>query len=64
MQMIKQSRLKQLGLFDAPARPVALTAPQQSKALVLLGSLLTEAFGGRIGGLEIQIREAGDEDHG
>jgi hypothetical protein len=63
-KMIKQLRLKQLGLFDAPARPVQLTAPQQTKALVLLGVLLTEAFGGRIDGPEIQIQEARDEDHG
>ena len=62
--MIKQSRLKQLGLFDAQARPAQLTAPQQSKALVLLGALLTEAFGRRSDGAEVQIQEAGDEDHG
>jgi hypothetical protein len=64
MKMMKQSRSKQLGLFDALSRPPELTAPQQTKALVLLGVLLTEAFGGRIDGPEIRIREARDEDHG
>ncbi len=60
-----QARLGQLRLFDGPAPTVELTVLQQTKAVVLLGTLLTEALGGRIDGAVIRLQEAGDdEDHG
>lgn len=62
---MKRLKPGQPGLFDAPKMPVCLTALQQSKALILLGTLLTEAFAERIGRAVIQSQEADDdEDHG
>ena len=55
----------QPGLFDVPTMPVCLTTVQQSKALMLLGTLLTEALADRIGRAVIQSQEADDdENHG
>jgi hypothetical protein len=65
MAVTKRSRLEQRGLFDVLMRPVGLTGLQHSKALVLLGTLLTEALAGRIDDAVIPSQEAGDdEDHG
>ena len=63
--MVKRSRLEQPRLFDVLMIPVGLTGLQHSKALVLLGTLLTEALAGGIDSAVIQSQEAGDdEDHG
>ena len=52
-------------MFDASMMPVCLTALQHRKALILLGTLLTEALAERIGCAVIQSQEAdNDEDHG
>lgn len=63
---MKRSRLEQLGLFDVPVLPVGLSAIQQTKALTLLGTLLTEALAGEtVVNAVVQPGEADDdEDHG
>jgi hypothetical protein len=60
-----ERRTRQPGLFDAPALPMELPAPQRTKALVLLRALLTEAVTVRIEDAMAKSQEVADDaDHG
>jgi hypothetical protein len=59
---MKPSRARHPSLFDTP-RPSTLPPLQSSKALILLGTLLIEAVGGRIGKKVVESEVADEQDH-